>query len=45
MMPFSFLGVGGDLVSIQGLKVVPVDFSDTSSNSIPLDLISANSWM
>lgn len=29
----------------QGLEVVPVDFSDTSSNRILLDWISANSWM
>lgn len=29
----------------QGLKVVPVDFSDTSSDRILLDLMSANSRM
>lgn len=40
-----FWGAGVDLVPIQGLKVVPVDVSDTSSNKILLDLISANSWM
>lgn len=41
-----FGGVRGvDVVPIQGLKVVPVDFSDTSSNRILLDLISAKSWM
>lgn len=34
-----------DLVPIQGLKVVPVDFFDTSSNKILLDLISAKYWM
>lgn len=45
-MPFSLGGVRGvDVVPIQGLKVVPVDFSDTSSNRILLDLISAKSWM
>lgn len=45
LMPFSFWGARVDLVPIQGLKVVPVDVSDTSSNKILLDLISANSWM
>lgn len=41
---FSFWRAGVDLVPVQGLKVVPVDFSDTSSNKILLDLIFANSW-
>lgn len=36
---------GGRLGAYQGPEVFPVDFSDTSSNRILLDLISANSWM